>query len=91
MKAGLALIALALALVMALAMDNLAKEPDPTRVFSETEQIAIEESLPGGRWIKQDTLYRRCENQKGHDAHQGVWVYYALNGQRYTYSEGCWR
>lgn len=91
MKATLLLLALAGLLAVALGLQQVKIEPKPDRVFTTSDELQARDDLPGGRMVQANTAYRRCENGQGQRASQGEWIYYARDGGRYTFREGCWR
>lgn len=96
MKGGLLLVAIGAVLLVALAIQmrqtDAALYVTPERVFTLTEQIRVSEAVPGGRMVRSNTMYRRCEDRSnGQPSVQGVWVYYELDGRRFTWFESCWR
>jgi hypothetical protein len=91
MKAALILIALAGTLTVALGMQQVSIEPEPSRVFTVMDEVAARDAVPGGRMVNANTAYRRCENGAGQRADQGEWTYYERDGRRYTLRQGCWR
>lgn len=95
MKAAGILIAFGLLSVVTLGLQQVQLDRvthvTPERTFSVSEQLVIADVLPGGRMVRSDTAYRRCENGRGDRAHQGEWVYYERDGRRFTWKESCWR
>lgn len=91
MKGALVLVALAATIVVALGMQQVRVDPRPEEVFTVMDEIQVREELPGGKMVRGNSLYRRCEDANGNLAAKGIWVYYRREGGRYTFSEGCWR
>jgi hypothetical protein len=83
------LILFGFAMVMLLAMllsavdTNARMKSAADQPFGKIEQAMVADAYPGGRFVESDTKYRRCE--------AGQFVYYTIDGKRWTNHEGCWR